>query len=161
MARLEVALIEMKVLTLGAALASLETRQDETARSLRDAAERELALQVKINALQETYNRETARVEEVKKSRAGVESELAAFTDQSKKQAASLQATEAEQKKRLADAEKHLRDQTTVFERVKSELAGLQDRRAEFAQAEAQLRHWQEIEARQLQVDAVKQGRCA
>ena len=41
-----------------------------------------------------------------------------------------------------------MHDQITQTERVKSELSGLQDRRAEFAQAEAQLRHWQEIEAR-------------
>ncbi|MEQ1750498.1 MAG: nucleotide exchange factor GrpE, partial [Prosthecobacter sp.] len=137
-----------QVLTLGAALASLETRQGETARSLRDAAERELALQVKINALQESYNRESARVEEVKKNRVGIEAEMATFADKSQKQMASLKAVESEQQKRLTDVEKHLHEQATLFERVKSELAGLQDRRAEFAQAEAQLRHWQEIEAR-------------
>jgi DNA repair exonuclease SbcCD ATPase subunit len=137
-----------QVLTLGAALASLETRQNETARSLRDAAERELALQVKINALQETFNREAARVEEIKRTRSSVETELASFTDKSQKLAASLQAVENEQKKRLTEVEKHLQDQSALTERVKSELAGLQDRRAEFAQAEAQLRHWQEIEAR-------------
>ncbi len=137
-----------QVLTIGAALASLETRQGETARSLRDAAERELALQVKINALQESYNRESARLEEVKKNRLGIEADMATFVDKSQKQMTSLKAVEGEQQKRLTDVEKHLHEQATLFERVKSELAGLQDRRADFAQAEAQFRHWQEIEAR-------------
>lgn len=137
-----------QILSLGAALASLETRQAETAKSLREAAERELALQVKINALQETFNRESAKVEELKKSRATLEKDLASYTENSQKQAASLQALEAEQKKRLAGLDAQLHEQTSLSERIKAELSGLHDRRAEFAQAEAQLRHWQEIEAR-------------
>lgn len=137
-----------QILSFGAALAGLETRQAETAKSLREAAERELALQVKINSLQETFNRESAKVEEMKKSRAALENELAAFTNSAQKQAASIQALEAEQKKRLTDINTQLNQQTSLSERIKVELSGLQDRRAEFAQAEAQLRHWQEIEAR-------------
>ncbi|MCX6856650.1 MAG: hypothetical protein NTV80_17300, partial [Verrucomicrobia bacterium] len=137
-----------QVLTLGAALASLATRQSETTNSLREAAERELALQVKINSLQENFNRDSARAEQAKNERLEMESALALLTDKSQKQSASLTALESEQRKRLAEIEKTLHDQITQTERVKSELSGLQDRRAEFAQAEAQLRHWQEIEAR-------------
>jgi chromosome segregation ATPase len=137
-----------QILSFGAALAGLETRQAETAKSLREAAERELALQVKINSLQETFNRESAKVEEMKKSRAALENELAAFTNSAQKQTASLQALEAEHKRRLTDLNTQLNQQTSLSERIKVELSGLQDRRAEFAQAEAQLRHWQEIEAR-------------
>lgn len=137
-----------KILTLGAALAGLETRQKESGKTLRDAAERELALQVKINALQESLNRESARTEQIKKDRASLEAELSTFTDQSQKQAATLQAQEAEQRKRLADIEEQVHERAATAERLKSELSELNDRRAEFAQAEAQLHHWKEIEAR-------------
>ena len=137
-----------QVLTLGTALASLETRQSETVRSLGEATELEHDLRMKINALQEAYNRELARVEEVRASRISAESELASLIEKMQKQAASLKSAETKQQKRIAEMENHLREQTAQAEQVKSELAGLQDRRAEFAQAEIQLRHWQEIDAR-------------
>ncbi len=73
---------------------------------------------------------------------------MAALSDQAQKQLAVVRAHEAEQKKRLAELERHVLDQSAHLERVKSELAVLRDRRAEFAQAEAQLKHWQEIERR-------------
>lgn len=137
-----------KILTLGAALAGLETRQTEAGKTLRDAAERELALQVKINALQESVNRETSRVEQIKKERVSLEAALAETSHKSEKQQAILKAQESEQRKRLADSEQQLHEQIAHSERLKAELADLNDRRAEFTQAEAQLRHWQEIEAR-------------
>ena len=137
-----------QVLTLGAALASLTTRQAETNHALREAAERELSLQVKINSLQENVNRDSARADAAKKERLEMENELVEVMDKSQKQSASLLALEAEQRKRLAEIETALNEHIAQTERVKRELAALQDRRAEFAQAEAQLRHWQELEAR-------------
>jgi chromosome segregation ATPase len=137
-----------QILTLGAALASLTTRQSETNNALREAAERELFLQVKINSLQESYNRDSARAEAAKKERVETESALAEIIDKSQKQSASLTALESEQRKRLTEIEKTLHDHVTQTESVKLELSSLQQRRAEFAQAEVQLRHWQEIESR-------------
>ncbi len=137
-----------KILPLGAALSALESRQSEAAKSLRDASERELALQVKINSLQESLNRESARAEQVKKERANLEAELVTFTSHAEKQAAALQSQENEQRKRLANVENALRDQSLSLDRVRSEVTALNDRRAEFAQAEAQLHHWKEIEER-------------
>lgn len=137
-----------QILSFGAALAGLQTRQDEAARNLREASERDLALQVKINALQETSNRETARAEEIKQERARVEKEFNVFNDIAQKQKASMQVIEAEQRKRLAEVERQLHDQLSQTEHLRQELAGLHDRRAEFAQAESQLKHWQGIEAR-------------
>jgi molecular chaperone GrpE (heat shock protein) len=64
------------------------------------------------------------------------------------KQKASLQALEGEQRKRLTEMDRLLQDQLTQSERLKAELSGLKDRRAEFAQAEARIKHWQDIEAR-------------
>jgi chromosome segregation ATPase len=137
-----------QILSFGAELASLQTRQDEATKNLREAAERDLALQVKINALQEGGNRESARVEEIKQERIRVEKEFNVFNDIAQKQKASLQVIEAEQRKRLSEVEHRLHDQLSQAELLKQELAGLRDRRAEFAQAESQLKHWQGIEAR-------------
>ena len=137
-----------QILTLGATLASLTTRQSETNNALREAAERELFLQVKINSLQESCNRDSARAEAAKKERVETESALAEMIDKSQKQSASLTALESEQRKRLTEIEKTLYDHVTQTECVKLELSTLQERRAEFAQAEVQLRHWQEIESR-------------
>ncbi len=137
-----------QILTLGATLASLTTRQSETNNALREAAERELFLQVKINSLQESCNRDSARAEAAKKERVETESALAEMIDKSQKQSASLTALESEQRKRLTEIEKTLYDHVTQTECVKLELSILQERRAEFAQAEVQLRHWQEIESR-------------
>ena len=137
-----------QILTLGATLASLTTRQSETNNALREAAERELFLQVKINSLQESCNRDSARAEAAKKERVETESALAEMIDKSQKQSASLTALESEQRKRLTEIEKTLYDHVTQSECVKLELSILQERRAEFAQAEVQLRHWQEIESR-------------
>jgi chromosome segregation ATPase len=137
-----------QILSFGAALASLQTRQDEAAKNLRDAAERDLALQVKINALQEASNREAARAEEIRQERTRVETEFNVFNDIAQKQKASLQVIEAEQRKRLSEIERQLHAQLSQTELLKNELAMLHDRRAEFAQAESQLKHWQGIEAR-------------
>lgn len=137
-----------KVLTLGAALISLEARQSEAAKSLRDAAERELSLQVKINSLQESFNRETLRMDQIKSDRTAMETELGTFKLETEKQTATLQAQEIEKRKTLADLEVQLRDHSVSLDRLKAEIETLNGRRAEFAQAEAQLKHWQEIEAR-------------
>lgn len=137
-----------QVLAVGAALAALEARQNEAGKSLRDASERELALQVKISSLQETLNRESSRVEQVKKERASLEMELAGFAAEAEKKTATLISQESELRKRLSDLDTQLHDQTATAERLKSELVALNDRRSEFAQAEAQLQHWKEIEAR-------------
>lgn len=122
-----------QILSFGASLADLQSRQEETARSLREASERDFALQMKINSLQETSNREAARVEEIRQERLRVEKDFNTFNNTAQKQKASMQVIEAEQRKRLAEAERQLQGQLSQTEHLKQELAGLQDRRAEFA----------------------------
>jgi chromosome segregation ATPase/pSer/pThr/pTyr-binding forkhead associated (FHA) protein len=128
--------------------ASLEARQNEAGKSLRHAAERELAMQVKINALQEALNRESSRVELAKKERTAMEAELGTFTQQAEKQATSMQAQEDQMSQRLADLDTQVKEYAATAERLKAEISALHDRRAEVVQAEAQMNHWQEIEAR-------------
>ena len=122
-----------QILSFGASLADLQSRQEETARSLREASERDFALQMKINSLQETSNREAARVEEIRQERLRVEKDFNTFNNTAQKQKASMQVIEAEQRKRLAEAERQLQGQLSQTEHLKQELAGLQDRRAEFS----------------------------
>lgn len=136
------------ILALGEALHSLEGRQKEAAKALREASEQELALQVKLSTLQESVSRESARAEAVRKERAGFESELLAFTAKAEKQAQELADFEAARRKQLAGLEQQIRDQQAEGEKLEAELSGLHDRRTEFAQLETQLKHWKEIENR-------------
>jgi molecular chaperone GrpE (heat shock protein) len=85
---------------------------------------------VKLNAAQESLNRESAKAEQARKDREAADAEFKKFSAEIQKQAATLQNYEVEQKKRIA------------------ELARLEGRKQEFAQAEAQLKHWQDIEKR-------------
>jgi hypothetical protein len=62
-----------------------------------------------------------------------VEKDFNTFNNTAQKQKASMQVIEAEQRKRLAEAERQLQGQLSQTEHLKQELAGLQDRRAEFA----------------------------
>jgi len=144
-----------QILGLGQALMGLEARQTEINKSLRQAAEEDLAIQVKLNAAQETLNRESAKAEQARKDREAAEAEFKHFSAEIQKQAATLQNYEVEQKKRIAEQEKRIADLGTMqlrstgqLEETKAELARLEGRKQEFAQAEAQLKHWQEIEKR-------------
>lgn len=144
-----------KILDLGQALAGLESRQTEINQSLRKASEEDLAIQVKLNAAQEALNRESARAEQARKDRDAAEAEFKKFSGEIQKQAAVLQNYELEQKKRIAELEKRIAALGTTQQRAegqinetKAELVRLEGKKQEFAQAEAQLRHWQDIEKR-------------
>ena len=133
----------------------MEARQAEINKSLRKAAEEELAIQVKLNAAQETLNRESARAEQARRDREAADTEFKKFSDDIQKQASALQNYEIEQKKRIVELEKRIADLGTMQQRVlgqieqtQEELKSLEGRKQEFAQAEAQLKHWQEIEKR-------------
>jgi molecular chaperone GrpE (heat shock protein) len=110
---------------------------------------------VKLNAAQESLNREAARAEQARKDREAADAEFKKFSADIQKQAAALQNYELEQKKRIAELEKRIADLGTTQQRAvgqidetKAELARLEGRKHEFAQAEAQLKHWQDIEKR-------------
>ena len=144
-----------QILGLGQALGGMEARQTEINKSLRKAAEEELAIQVKLNAAQETLNRESARAEQARKDREAAEAEFKQFSAGVQKEAATLQNYELEQKKRIAELEKRIADLGTMQQRVtgqieqtQEELTRLEGRKQEFTQAEAQLKHWQDIEKR-------------
>lgn len=144
-----------QILGLGQALTGLESRQAEINKALRKASEEELAIQVKLNAAQEALNRENARAEQARKDREAADAEFKKFSADIQKQAATLQNYELEQKKRIAELEKRIADLGTVQQRslsqideTNTELKRLEDRKQEFAQAEAQLKHWQDIEKR-------------
>ena len=144
-----------KILDLGQALAGLESRQTEINQSLRKASEEDLAIQVKLNAAQEALNRESARAEQARKDRDAAEVEFKKFSADIQKQAVVLQNYELEQKKRIAELEKRIAALGTTQQRAegqinetKAELVRLERKKQEFAQAEAQLRHWQDIENR-------------
>jgi len=144
-----------KILGLGQALAGLESRQTEINKSLRKASEEDLAIQVKLNAAQETLNREAARAEQARKDREAADAEFKKFSADIQKQAAALQNYELEQKKHITELEKRIADLGTTQQRAmgqidetKAELARLEGRKQEFAQAEAQLKQWQDIEKR-------------
>lgn len=144
-----------QIMGLGQALASLESRQAEINKSLRRSAEEELAIQVKLSAAQESMNRETARAEQARRDRESAEAEFKNFTASIQAQAATLQHYEVEQKKRIAELEKRIADLGAIEQRAlgrvqdaDAELKRLEGLKREFAQAEAQLKHWQEIERR-------------
>lgn len=137
-----------QILSLGDALNGLRSCQKEIEKSLREASENELALQVKISALRELLNRESARVEQVKKERQSQETDLQKFTERVEKQTADLQAQEENHHRRLTDLETQLRTEAEAVEKLKNELKSLSVRVAEFSQTEAQLQQWVEIEAR-------------
>ncbi|HEY1048140.1 MAG TPA: hypothetical protein VGE39_00235, partial [Prosthecobacter sp.] len=144
-----------QILGLGQALSGLESRQTEINKSLRRASEEELAIQVKLSAAQEALNRESARAEQARKDREAADAEFKNFSASIQKQAATLQNYEVEQKKRIAELEKRIADLGTMQQRASGrieeteiELRRLEGRKHEFAQAEAQLKHWLEIEKR-------------
>ncbi|HCN78564.1 MAG TPA: hypothetical protein DIT13_15385, partial [Verrucomicrobiales bacterium] len=137
-----------QILTLGAAFASLQARQAETSKSLREASERELAAQVKLNTLQETLNRETARAEKLKHERAAAEAALKSLQDEAERHSAAHAARESERQRTLEDLDDLILGQGSRAERLKAEIKDLEERRAEFAQIEARLQNWQDIEAR-------------
>ena len=144
-----------KILGLGQALTGLESRQAEINKSLRKASEEDLAIQVKLNAAQESLNRETARAEQARKDREAADAEFKKFSADIQKQAAALQNYELEQKKQIAELEKRIADLGTTQQRAvgqmdetKAELVRLEGKKQEFAQAEAQIKQWQDIEKR-------------
>jgi DNA repair exonuclease SbcCD ATPase subunit len=144
-----------KILSLAAAVSQLESRQSEVSKAIRTASEEDLAIQVKLNAAQEALNRETVRADQARKDREAAEAEFRQFSTEIQKQAGVLQNYEMEQKKRIAELEKRINDHSameqrlvTQVEQTKTALAALEGQRAEMAQAEAQLKHWQEIETR-------------
>jgi chromosome segregation ATPase len=144
-----------KMLGLGEAIANLESRQSEITKAIRKASEEDLAIQVKLNAAQEALNRELTRAEQARKDREAAEAEFKKFSTDIQKQAATLQNYELEQKKRIAELEKRINDHAaaearivTQIEQTKAELTRLDEQRSEMARAEAQLKHWQEIEKR-------------
>ncbi|MCB1212224.1 MAG: nucleotide exchange factor GrpE, partial [Verrucomicrobiales bacterium] len=127
----------------------------ESDRSLREAAEQELSLQVKINSLQESLNRETARIEQTRKDRTLAEREFKTFSEALEKEMAKLRQQDEQAKARMQEVEQRLLKLTaeaekaeTQRQRIAAEVESLQDRREEFAQAEAQLKKWNEIEKR-------------
>jgi molecular chaperone GrpE (heat shock protein) len=116
-----------ELLSVGEALLAMTARKDETQKSLKAAAEKELELQVRLGALQEAVTRETSRVETVVKERAKMEAEFQAFME-----------------KAQAEAQK-LREERTVLTKAVEALKGQQ---AAFAEAEAQMKQWEQIEQR-------------
>ena len=143
------------ILGLGQAVANLEARQNEITKAVRKSSEEDLAIQVKLNAAQEALNRETTRADQARRDREAAEAEFKKFSADIQQQAAALQNYEVEQKKRIAELEKRINDHAgaesrlvTQIEQTKAELVRLEDKKAEFAQAEAQIKHWQAIEER-------------
>lgn len=124
-----------QILSLGDSLARLETRYNEISRSVSEATERELALQIKISALQETCAREQHRLEQIRKDGQRLGSPVGHPVTE-------------EPHHRLASLNRQIQDQLAQSERLKNEIAMLRQRRAEFALAESQIKHWQEIECR-------------
>ena len=144
-----------QLLTLSEALSSMSAQREESDRTLRQAAEQELSLQVKINSLQESLNREAARIEQTRKDRTIAEREFKTFNDALEAETTKLRQHESKIKAGLQEAEARLlkvsseaEKAETQRQRIAAELESLQDRREEFAQAEAQLKKWNEIERR-------------
>ena len=82
---LNITLTGGKASTIADALKSLESLHLETQQLVRSAAEQELALQAKINTIQETSVREKQRMEALKKERAKFEEERAKFEEEQQK----------------------------------------------------------------------------
>lgn len=116
-----------ELVSVGEALMAMKARKEETQKSLKDAGEKELELQVRLGALQEAINRETARAERALKERVDVEEEFRVFAE-----------------KAQAEAQK-LREERAALVKAVEEL---KVKKAEFAEAEAQMKRWAQIEAR-------------
>ena len=144
-----------RLLSMSEAVNMLESRQQETTKSLKDAAEQELALQVKLNTLQETFARELARMEQIKKERGAAEAEFNKYANDLQAHADLLEKADQERRRQIMALEKRVQDLANVeqqgqtkVESTKKDLAALEKRKGEFARAEAQMRQWQEIEKR-------------
>jgi len=116
-----------ELVSVGEALMAMKARKEDTQKSMKEAAEKELELQVRLGALQEAINRETARAEQAVRDRAEVEEEFRVFAEKVQEQAQQLRAERAA----LARAVEELKAQ-----------------RAGFAEAETQMKQWGQIEAR-------------
>lgn len=116
-----------ELVSVGETLMAMKARKEETQKSLKDAGEKELELQVRLGALQEAVNRETVRVEKAVKERAEVEEEFRVFAEKAQEQA------------------QKLREERAVLVKSVDELKG---QKAGFADAEAQMKQWGQIEAR-------------
>lgn len=112
-----------------------ENRLSDLSQTLIQSAERELALHAKVNALQETCVREQTRLEEIRKEQLIIECTLGSNHADG-------------QHKHLAELNRQIQNQHAQIERLNNEISTLKDRRAEFALAESQIKHWQEIEFR-------------
>ena len=108
-----------RVLSLSEAIAELETRHRETSKIVSQAAEQDLALQVKLNSLTENNKKESQRAELFRKETAIEEDKL--------RQAVAKSQDEIESARRQL-TEKMQREETELSARVKSRVSELQEK---------------------------------
>jgi hypothetical protein len=76
-----------ELISVGEALMAMKARKEETQKSIKEAGETELELQVRLGALQEAVNRESARVEQAGRNRAEIEEEFRVFAEKMQEEA--------------------------------------------------------------------------
>jgi chromosome segregation ATPase len=116
-----------ELISVGEALMAMKARKEETQKSIKEAGETELELQVRLGALQEAVNRESARVEQAGRNRAEIEEEFRVFAEKMQEEAQKMR----EQRAALA-----------------KEVEQLKGQKAAFAEAEEQMKQWGQVEAR-------------
>ena len=144
-----------RLMSISEALSLVEQRQQETTRSLQQASQEELALQVKISNLLDSHNRELARLEQVKKSRVTAEEEGLMAADEIRKRIAAFEKAEADRAAQVRNVEARLGQLAALeqkgnasVEALRAELIAMESRKSDFAKAEMKMRQWQEIEKR-------------
>jgi len=123
-----------KVLSLNDAVRVLEGRQREATTQLKKATEQELALQTRINTLQETVSRETQWTEQVLKERTHTE-------EQAKAQLAELE-------NRIREYQSLEQQAATAAQGMHKDLQSFEAKTQELRELEHQVGQWTEVEKR-------------
>ena len=138
---LNITLTGGKASTIADALKSLESLHVETQQLVRSAAEQELALQAKINTIQETSVREKQRMEQLKQERAKFEEERAKFEEEQQKR-------QEEARARIHELQRRERQAQAAAEAACKEHASLEQRVGDLHEAGTLGDAWGEVERR-------------